>query len=226
MNEEKIEGRFDYFKIWNNFDKDRSKFEKEINKRKKNAVIISIERIDYEQEIRRLSDIQCGSSKNANGTERFRIRTRESLYPLFPVLCDVWYTRVTVQTVKNQTVYSTNSRIPKRLRKNARSIGSYIKILFLSSFSLLQRKSPIIFTVFFFFFFYLFFFRLRVQSSYPFVSLVYTFLRVLFFFKGRRIQIDFSSLFEGLLKRVRQRVMIGRCIIHVRSNTQMECVNA
>lgn len=157
MNEEKIEGRFDYFKIWNNFDKDRSKFEKEINKRKKNAVIISIERIDYEQEIRRLSDIQCGSSKNANGTERFRIRTRESLYPLFPVLCDVWYTRVTVQTVKNQTVYSTNSRIPKRLRKNARSIGSYIKILFLSSFSLLQRKSPIIFTVFFFFFFYLFF---------------------------------------------------------------------
>ena len=37
MNEEKIEGRFDYFKIWNNFDKDRSKFEKEINKRKKNA---------------------------------------------------------------------------------------------------------------------------------------------------------------------------------------------
>lgn len=160
MNEEKIEGRFDYFKIWNNFDKDRSKFEKEINKRKKNAVIISIERIDYEQEIRRLSDIQCGSSKNANGTERFRIRTRESLYPLFPVLCDVWYTRVTVQTVKNQTVYSTNSRIPKRLRKNARSIGSYIKILFLSSFSLLQRKSPIIFTVFFFFFFYLFLFQI------------------------------------------------------------------
>ena len=48
MNEEKIDGRFDYFKIWNNFDKDRSKFEKEINKRKKNAVIISIERIDYE----------------------------------------------------------------------------------------------------------------------------------------------------------------------------------
>lgn len=28
--------------------KNRSKFEKEINKRKKNAVIISIERIDYE----------------------------------------------------------------------------------------------------------------------------------------------------------------------------------
>lgn len=96
-----------------------------------------------------------------------------------------------MQTVKNQTVYSTNSRIPKRLRKNARSIGSYIKILFLSSFSLLQRKSPIIFTVFFFFFFNLFFFRLRVQSSYPFVSLVYTFLRVLFFSREEGFRLIF-----------------------------------
>lgn len=116
----------------------------------------------------------CGSSKNANGTERFRIRTRESLYPLFPVVCDVWYTRVTVQTVKNQTVYSTNSRIPKRLRKNARSIGSYIKILFFSSFSLLQRKSPIISRYSSSFFF----FRLRVQSSHPSVLLVHIHIRV------------------------------------------------
>lgn len=115
------------------------------------------------------------------------------------MLCDVWYTRVTVQTVKNQTVYSTNSRIPKRLRKNARSIGSYIKILFLSSFSLLQRKSPIIFTVFFFFFFYLFFFRLRVQSSYPFVSFVYTFLRVLFSL-GKKDLDWFFFPFRGIIK--------------------------
>lgn len=115
----------------------------------------------------------CGSSKNANGTERFRIRTRESLYPLFPVLCDVSYTRVTVQTVKNQTVYSTNSRIPKRLRKNARSIGSYIKILFFSSFSVLQRKSPIISQYSSFFVFLDF-----VQSSYPFVLPVYIYIHV------------------------------------------------
>lgn len=122
----------------------------------------------------------CGSSKNANGTERFRIRTRESLYPLFPVLCDVSYTRVTVQTVKNQTVYSTNSRIPKRLRKNARSIGSYIKILFFSSFSVLQRKSPIISQYSSFFVFFRFCTKLLSLRFACIHIYIYRFLRVLF----------------------------------------------
>lgn len=94
--------------------------------------------------------------QKCNGTERFRIRTRESLYPLFPVLCDVWYTRVTVQTVKNQTVYSTNSRIPKRLRKNARSIGSYIKILFFPLFFFFKGNHPSFHGILLFFSFFSF----------------------------------------------------------------------
>lgn len=115
------------------------------------------------------------------------------------MLCDVWYTRVTVQTVKNQTVYSTNSRIPKRLRKNARSIGSYIKILFLSSFSLLQRKSPIIFTVFFFFFFYLFFLDCVYKALIPSFHL-YTRFFAFFFSLGKKDLDWFFFPFRGIIK--------------------------